>query len=1075
MRTASSPDLSPNTASRIVTANTASRIVTANTASRIITPGTTSGIITASIVNTASKIITADTANRIITADTASKIITANTANRIIKANTANNNSAYSDCTQTANRNRINVANNKSHNICFSNSNNNRNISSDDTLNNNEHSNSSNDSAADTTKVFDNSQRHVECVTCPKHAQDGGDTTSTYVANDTNVNGDNTNNTTAAVSNNNITNNYGNNGNIDNILYAEVEINFHENLRNNQIVSKIETNLNSFSKLKRIDVSGGYTDPVNSNIGFDTNAYISTNDNIVTQANRKISNESLGDLDSIERTWDKVENILEESQEIVQRIKDGSINRSYSKTSGINIPATGSSTEETVFQRSLCENNLNNFNYPNCRLPQKCLPTASSSLPNFSFASYIPDLISEQSESDDKANNLHKKCDSLTQCCSIRDKSPDTNHSQSSLNSSPEHLSIDNSFCSTRNNKYSSDHKTSVKTHPSYKSIVNENEYSLSRSLSHINSQSNDSSKVKCNRTSNSCEQLRFNSQDLSPLSQCDHTRCKSETHLTNCSCDRENETFLNNSVPSILEKMGNIQAGDSKKNPKLKDKDRLKITKGKNSSRPSLLDSRDTLVDEGESHFNETDERSEDIPLSADLPEAETNELPITNVLTKQSEEDISAFITESFRRAKMKESDLEKQNINDNRTSKSLSYQTSSSDSVFVETHSALSGSIIKEEPTINLEKNVNYRNSSTSPSDSIKYKFEDSNNTSLFEVLELTNNLPTSCFTASTTSCLPFRTTQSKTSSITEVSPLIAQSRTEHFSVKSSTSAKENGVHTTKKSESVREVLNGGYSGRDSPPYHPRYQVNNTGFSYPSDGSVSVCQLSLQTGANANSQPSSFESASDTVYIASERDVLVGFSDSLKHEARDTKSSDLDAIKEQSRNYKSKRELPRTPYISSPPTSINTLRPDHIFEDDEYFYEVIVEHLSSFTGITTGQQQVSYHRSRSDDVTANNTQHQHGISSNGVTTTSGSRHGGALDTSLLKTCSARGDDDIPGRLSYERGVVGTSAMPQASAGRAGSGTTFRVTRHRKVDLQPATGGFSSIKVTEPMCVVS
>ncbi|KAF2348640.1 hypothetical protein FHG87_020604 [Trinorchestia longiramus] len=439
---------------------------------------------------------------------------------------------------------------------------------------------------------------------------------------------------------------------------------------------------------------------------------------------------------------------------------------------------------------------------------------------------------------------------------------------------------------------------------------------------------------------------------------------------------------------------MGNIQANEGKRNPKLKEKDRLKITKGKSSSRPSLLDSTDTLVETPE------DKAAAGSVVPESTGANDNKEILISSCATAsvktRDNADPSGFVTDSFRKVKQKDSEKPDSALSNNRNSNSLSHKTSSSDSLFTEAPNSLTASIIKENKKVKQEDSTLSEIEVSSPTDSIERKFEAWNNTSLLEVLELTNNLPTaSCLPSVTTSCLPFRSTQSR--AYNSVSPSTGGSL-ENGSLR--TTFTENAL--TKKQEISRGVYGGGFSGRESPPYHP-HQVNNTGFSYSQKIGERVC-ASLDSCANSSKQPSSFESVSETLLDVSEISLSVGSKPDTVKEKLEA-SFNLNAAKELSRAEtatKPKRFLPSVPSLS-PPTSPVPKTPDHILEDGEHFYEVFIE------------DPVVQRQSRATKKSA--------------------------------------DHDRSSGLGPSLGD-----MPQASAGRI-AGTTFRITRHKKVDLQPAS----------------
>ena len=449
--------------------------------------------------------------------------------------------------------------------------------------------------------------------------------------------------------------------------------------------------------------------------------------------------------------------------------------------------------------------------------------------------------------------------------------------------------------------------------------------------------------------------------------------------------------------------KMGNSSSSKLKDN-----KDRLKITKGRSSSR-------DTLIDEG-GHRSTV---QEEVPAGQNTkPFESSQELPLVDSEDKENgsqNDELGAFVTESFRKAKLKEGGEEELRVSsDNRTSKSLSFKTTSSDSVFHETANEFSSHVTNELSeksrggssnkgnSVRLSQHSS-KNGSLSPTDSLKIKFESSNTTSLMEVLELTNNLSQSCFSTATTSCLPFRSSNTtKYSSANEVSPIVSNSRIEN----GMSTRIENGMSSlvgdkwgsARKSDRLVGVVD---EGRESPPYQPQ-QVNNTRLSYPRDAAQVGCtSLSPRDGNVCLTGPSSFESASESFVENG------AVPPDLFNKKSDREKSDLSYT---GKKLFSSENLPKIP---SPVSPLRSPRPpDQTFDDDEFLYEIFVEDRSPLS------------RSGSNRLTVDS------LSYGGAPWRSISYEGKTRDSCLT--------------------------MPQASAGRGP--TTFRVTRHRKVDLQPA-----------------
>ena len=746
-------------------------------------------------------------------------------------------------------------------------------------------------------------------------------------------------------------------------------------------------------------------------------------------AREESADDSQNDIDVLEKTWDCVAEILEKSNEEVQSIIQGSKRESHSKSRGVNVVSRSPSPAR---KRRVCSQKTNR------RLSRSCENLSSNRRSLFQYQE-TPALASDNA-------------DSLSD-----DTSPTRQIEHCGRQRSGNDSYRPRKRCFTADDSIQ---------YIDFQCAYNYQQRNLSRSASTL--------LKKLSRG----EKFHSSSGTLTDFINVNSSLLKTASahHLESGSLLSHNN--FDQIVDDNTSNMGNIQASDGKKNTKLKDKDRLKITKGKSSSRPSLLDSHDdTLLDDTEArHLSVPDEEKEwsNTGSKSVTPPDGTqrtlrdpgcgSELPITNILSQPGDRGNNSFVTDSFRRAKMNGNERETQNINDNRTSKSLSYQTSSSDSVFIEAHSGISSSIIKEESNFLVnDKNVYNLASPTSPSDSIKFNFETSNNTSLFEVLELTNNLPTSCFMGSTTSCLPFRSTQSKMNSsrFNEVSPLISKLGSENETIRT-----ENG--TTKKSESVLEVLSGG----DSPPYHlpTSRQVNNTGFSYSSDVRVGVrASSSYLTRGNTNSQPSSYESATDTLNAVCESDIHLDVSETYKTQTDAKHFRNLNAIKQQSGCEKTQQNIHKEQsvniFLAAPPP----IPPDHVFEDDEYFYEIRVETSEPSSISSSGAQHPTCAIHHCSTAHHYNTTHQPND------TTKRPAYSGPLQPEC--SCSS-GTVDSGSPSCVPPGGEVVSVMPQASAGppvKVVGGATFRITRHRKVDLQPAalTTGEDSVLPTV-LCTV-
>ena len=210
----------------------------------------------------------------------------------------------------------------------------------------------------------------------------------------------------------------------------------------------------------------------------------------------------------------------------------------------------------------------------------------------------------------------------------------------------------------------------------------------------------------------------------------------------------RDTEYNGHNSCPELSFTMGNLQGVESKlHHPKLKDKDRLKITKTSKSlslSRPSLLDSKDGLLESTSSSFDHRRNSINDINVGSDITEKES--------ISKFSDINVCCEKLLRLSAENVNTCDI----INDlgiPRYKKSDKFVVDNPISSYDSCLSKISNVTENDASQYYLD---NEDEDSASPTDSIKLKYESVNATSLFEVIELTNNL--SCFSVPSGSCLP-----------------------------------------------------------------------------------------------------------------------------------------------------------------------------------------------------------------------------------------------------------------------------------------------------------------------------